>query len=84
MKKQALQTAVVTIAGADTYENLGSAIAQNLRRYIYSIKLVNANTTTNMVSLAERLGAAAEVVKDPWYLVTPYETIVHPDELTED
>lgn len=84
MKKQALRTAVVTIAGADTYENLGSKIAQNLRRYIYSIKLVNANVGANKFTIADRLAAAAETEKDIWYLLTAYETIMHPDELKED
>ena len=84
MKKQALITAKVTIAGNDTYEDLGPAIPQNMRRYVYQIKTINANTTSNKITIADRLGAAAETEKDPWYVVTPYETVMHPDELTED
>ena len=84
MEKQALQTAKVTISGNDTYENIGTAIPLNMRRYIYSIKLINANTTTNKITIADRLGVAAETEKDIFYLVTSYETLIHPDELKED
>jgi len=84
MKKQALQTEVVTIAGADTYEDLGPAIPQNMRRVVYQIKIINANIGTNLVTIADRLGVAAETVKDYWHLVTAYSTVMHPDELSEN
>lgn len=84
MKKQALRTAKVTIAAADTYEDLGTAIPQNLRRYVYQIKIINADTTENKITIGDRLGTAAESEKNFWYLLTPYETLVHPDVLDEN
>jgi len=84
MNKQALVTVGEITDLANTYENFGTKIPQNMRRYVYGVKFINPNTGANEVHLADRLGIAAEVTKDPWYLVTPYETIVHPDELKED
>jgi len=84
MRKQALITVGEITDLANTYENFGTKIPQNMRRYVYGLKLMNPNTNFNEVHLADRLGIAAEVTKDPWYLTTPYETIVHPDEMKED
>ena len=84
MNKRALITVGEITDGADTYENFGTKIPQNLRRYVYGIKLMNPNTGFNKVTLADRLGTAAEVTKDPWHLTLAYETIVHPDEMKED
>jgi hypothetical protein len=85
MNKQALKTATVTIAADDTYENLGSAIPQNMRRYVYKIKIIkDSGGAASLITIADRLGTAAETEKDPWYLNTSYETLVDPDELKED
>lgn len=84
MNKQALITVGETTDLANTYENIGTKIPQNMRRYVYGIKLMNTNTGFNKVTLADRLGVAAEVVKDPWHLVLAYETVVHPDVIKED
>ena len=84
MNKQALQTKIVTVAGADTYEDLGPAIPQNMRRYVYQIKVISPNIGTNKVTIADRLGVAAETEKDAWYLVTAYSTVMHPDVLAEN
>ena len=85
MDKQSLITAKVTIAGNDTYENLASAIPVNLRRYVYKIKVIkDSGGAASLITIADRLGTAAETEKDLWYLTTPYETIVDPDEVKED
>ena len=85
MNKQSLITAVVTIAGNDTYEDLGTAIPQNMRRYVYQVKIIKeGGGAESLITLADRLGVAAETEKDLWYLTTPRETLVHPDELKED
>ena len=85
MNKQALQTAKVTIAANDTYENLATAIPQNIRRYVYKIKIIkDSGGAASLITIADRLGTAAETEKDLWYLATPYETLVDPDELKED
>ena len=84
MDKQSLITAKVTIAGDDTYENLASAIPVNLRRYVYKIKVIkDSGGAASLITIADRLGTAAETEKDLWYLTTPYETLVDPDELKE-
>lgn len=82
MNKQALITTVVETTAA--YQDFGNKIPQNMRRYIYGLKLMNPNTGFNKVYLADRLGVAGEVEKDPWYLALAYETIVHPDEMEEN
>ena len=85
MDKQSLITAKVTIAGDDTYENLASAIPVNLRRYVYKIKVIkDSGGAASLITIADRLGTAAETEKDLWYLTTSYDTLVDPDELKED
>ncbi len=85
MNKQALQTTTVTIAANNTYENLGSAIPQNMRRMVYRIKAIkDSGGAESLITIADRLASAAETEKDLWYLTTPRETLVDPDELQED
>ncbi len=85
MNKQALQTAEITIAGNNTYENIASAIPQNARRYGYRIKAIkDSGGAASLVTIADRLGVAAETEKDLWYLTVPYDTLVDPDELQDD
>jgi len=85
MDKQSLITAKVTIAGDDTYENLASAIPVNLRRYVYKIKVIkDSGGAASLITIADRLGTAAETEKDLFQLVVPYDTWNDPDELKED
>lgn len=85
MKRDELRTAKVTIAANDTYENLASAIPQNMRRYVYKVKVIkDSGGAASLITIADRLGTATETEKDLWYLTTPYETLVDPDELKED
>lgn len=86
MNKQALRTAKVTIGANDTYENIATAIPQNMRRYVYRIKVIkDAGGVASLTTIADRLGVAAETEKDLWYLVAvPHDTLIDPDALKEN
>lgn len=85
MNKQSLITAFVTIAGNNTYENLATAIPQNMRRYVYRIKAIkDGGGAASLITLADKLGAFGETEKDLWWLVVPYDTWNDPDEITEN
>jgi len=77
-----LQTArvVATTVEAD----LGNKIAQNFRRYIYRVKVINRHKGPNELTFGDRLGVAAMTTADTYQMVTQHETQVDPDEIKKD
>lgn len=83
MKRDDLKTTVATITAVDA--NVGSAIPENMRRYIYAIKVINQFAGDNLMTLGKREnGAGATTTIDYVQFATQYETWKDPDELKED
>jgi hypothetical protein len=71
----------VTVADA----NIGSAIPQNMNRYIYRVKFLNQFAGPNKFTLGKREdGAVVTTNIDDFQTVLQYDTEVDPDELKED
>lgn len=83
LKRDELRTAVATI-GVDA--NIGSAVPQNMRRFIYKIKAINLLVAgPNLLTIGKREnGAGVTATIDYVQFATQYETWVDPDELKED
>ncbi|MBA7499970.1 hypothetical protein ES703_35378 [subsurface metagenome] len=66
--------------------NVGSAIPQNMRRFIYAIKAINLHTGANLLTLGKRENGEAVTTTAIDYIQfsTQYETQKDPDELKED
>lgn len=73
-------TLTVTTAEAD----LGSAVPQDRRRYIYQVKVINKYNGVNELTLGHRLGTGTTSEIDKYQCSTQYETQYHPDELRDD
>lgn len=83
MRKDALRTEVATITTADA--DVGSAVPQNMRRYIYRVKANNQHNGANLLTLGKREnGAGATTTIDYLQMTSHYETLTDPDELKED
>ena len=83
-RKEDLRTAHATVTTSEA--NIGSAVPQNYRRYIWKVKATNAYNGENLLMLGKREdGAAATTTIDRIAFATKYETWVDPDsEITEE
>jgi len=83
LKREDLRTTVATVTTADA--NVGSAIPQNMRRFIYRIKATNLYNGPNLLTLGKREnGASSTTVIDYIQMATQYDVWPDPDELKED
>jgi len=84
LNRDDLKTTVATVTTADA--NVGSAIPQNMRRFIYAIKAINLHTAANLLTLGKRENGEAVTTTtiDDIQFSTQYETQKDPDELKED
>jgi len=83
LNRDDLKTEVATVTPAEA--NVGSAVPENMRRFIYAIKAINLHTTSNLLTLGKREnGAGATTNIDYVQFATQYETWKDPDELKED
>ena len=83
LKRDDIKTTVATVTTADA--NVGSAIPQNMRRFIYRIKAINIHTGANLLTLGKREdGAGVTTTIDYVQFATQYEIFPDPDELKED
>ena len=83
MNRDELRTVVAAITTVDA--NVGSAIPQNMRRFIYRIKVVNEFNGNNLLTLGKREnGAGATTAVDYIQSAVLYDTYVDPGELKED
>ena len=83
LNRDDLKTEVATVGAADG--NVGSAIPQNMRRFIYAIKATNIFAGANLLTIGKRENAAgATTIIDYVQAATQYETWKDPDELKED
>ena len=83
LNRDDLKTEVATVGAADG--NVGSAIPQNMRRFIYAIKATNIFAGANLLTIGKREnGAGATTTIDYVQAATQYETWKDPDELKED
>ncbi len=74
----------VTLTATTAEANLGTAVPQNMKRYIYRVKVVNKHTVANELTLGHRLGSASTTTLDKYQCSVQYETQVDPDEIKED
>lgn len=82
MKVEDLRTTVATLG---TEANIGSAVPQNMRRFIYRIKAINLYNGTNLISIGKREdGAISTTWIDYLELTTQYETQTDPEALKDD
>jgi len=83
-RKEDLRTVHATVTTAEA--NIGSAVPQNYRRYIWKVKAINAYNGENLLTLGKREdGAGATTTIDQIAFATKYETWEDPDsEITEE
>jgi hypothetical protein len=83
MERDALRTTVAAITTAEA--NVGSAVPENMRRFIYRVKVNNQYAGANLLTLGKREnGAGATTTVDYFQTSVQYETDTDPDELKED
>lgn len=83
LNRDDLKTEVATIGAADA--NVGSAIPQNMRRFIYAIKAINIFNGANLLTIGKREnGAGATTIIDYVQAANQYDIWKDPDELKED
>lgn len=83
LKRDELRTVTATIT--TTEGNVGSAVPQNMRRFIYKIKATNEHAIANLLTLGKREnGVLVTTVIDRIRWATQYEIWNDPDELEED
>jgi len=83
LKREDLRTTVATVTTADA--NIGSAVPQNKRRFIYRIKVINEYDGANLLTLGKREnGAGSTTTIDYVQLATLYDIFPDPEELHED
>ncbi|GAH32992.1 unnamed protein product [marine sediment metagenome] len=83
LNRDDLKTEVATIGAADA--NVGSAIPQNMRRFIYAIKAINIFNGANLLTIGKREnGAGATTIIDYVQAANQYDMWKDPDELLED
>lgn len=82
MNKRALRTAIVTADNA-AYQSIGSQIPENMRRYVYFIKVINQHGGANELTIA-RGPAAAEAEVDYVQATNQYDIWEYPEALPEN
>ena len=83
LNRDDLKTELATVGIADA--DVGSAIPQNMRRFIYAIKATNIFNGANLLTLGKREnGVGVTEIIDYVQAATQYETWKDPDELLED
>jgi hypothetical protein len=86
MNRSELRTVTAAIAvGAGAEATIGSAIPENMRRFIYRIKFTNDIVAVNQLILGKREnGAGATTNIDTIQTVVAQEVVTDPDDLKED
>lgn len=83
LNRDDLKTAVATVGAADA--DVGSAIPQNMRRFIYAIKATNIFNGANLLTIGKREnGAVGTTIIDYVQAAIQYDMWKDPDELKED
>lgn len=82
LNRDELRTVVATVTTSTT--NVGTAVPENMRRFIYKIKVNNQYNGANKLTLRKiEDGGSAENL-DYFQMSVQYETQSDPDELKED
>lgn len=86
MDRNEIRTVTAAIAvGAGAEATIGSAIPENMRRFIYRIKFTNGAVALNQLLLGKREnGAVVTTNIDTIQTVVAQEVVTDPDELKED
>jgi len=83
LNRDDLKTHVQTITNVDA--DVGSAIPENMRRFIYKIKATNLHNAANLLTLGKREdGAVGTTDIDYVQFANEYDIWNDPDELKED
>ncbi|MBU2060178.1 MAG: hypothetical protein KKB38_20905 [Gammaproteobacteria bacterium] len=83
INRDELKTVTGAIAGAD--QTLGSAIPQNMRRFIYRVRFINLGVGVNQLLIGKRENAAGATTNiDTLESNVAGEMITDPDELHDD
>ena len=83
LNRDDLKTAVAIVGAADA--DVGSAIPQNMRRFVYAIKATNIFNGANLLTIGKREnGAVGTTIIDYVQAAIQYDMWKDPDELKED